>query len=103
HPAPLTSSLPSFPTRRSSDLEAARLLRQRATALEARIAAHDQVIASLSKRGLPRLATIEVEFGQAMQRAELAWVGQLMDDMRSGDRKSTRLNSSHVAISYAVF
>jgi len=25
-----------------------------------------------------------VEFGQAMQRAELAWVGQLMDDIRSG-------------------
>jgi DNA-binding PadR family transcriptional regulator len=64
--------------------EASRLLQHRATGLEARLAAHDQVLASLTKRGLPRLATIEVEFAQAMHRAELAWVGQLIDDIRSG-------------------
>src|SRR5437660_12424041 len=35
-----------------------------------------------------------------------AWVEerrQLVDKATNGDRKSTRLNSSHVAISYAVF
>src|SRR5690625_7120054 len=28
---------------------------------------------------------------------------ELLDEVKRGDRKSTRLNSSHVAISYAVF
>jgi DNA-binding PadR family transcriptional regulator len=65
--------------------EAIQLLRRRVTALEAAAAALDQVIASLAKRGLPRMATIEVEFGQAMRRAELAWVGQLIEDIRSGE------------------
>jgi DNA-binding PadR family transcriptional regulator len=64
--------------------EAVRLLQRRTTVLEARLAAHDQVLVSLSKRGLPRLSTIEVEFTQAMRRAELVWVGQLIDDIRSG-------------------
>src|SRR5690625_5424846 len=30
-------------------------------------------------------------------------IAQIVDPIRSTDRKSTRLNSSHVAISYAVF
>src|SRR5699024_11442692 len=30
-------------------------------------------------------------------------VGELLDDVGIEDRKSTRLNSSHVSISYAVF
>jgi DNA-binding PadR family transcriptional regulator len=64
--------------------EAVRLLRRRSTALEAQLGAYEQVVASLTKRGLPRLATIEVEFCQAMRRAELAWVGQLIEDIRSG-------------------
>src|SRR5690606_39857252 len=37
-----------------------------------------------------------VEWRQARQRAPL-------DELSDGDRKSTRLNSSHVKISYAVF
>jgi DNA-binding PadR family transcriptional regulator len=65
--------------------EAARLLEQRATALEAGLAAHEQVLASLAKRGLPRTATLEVEFCQATRRAELAWVRQLIEDIRSGE------------------
>src|SRR5438874_12084303 len=36
------------------------------------------------------------------RRAALARVG-LFSALQSGDRKSTRLNSSHVEISYAVF
>jgi DNA-binding PadR family transcriptional regulator len=64
--------------------EVIRLLEHRSTVLEAWLAAHDQVVASLTKRGLPRLATIEVEFCQAMRRAELIWVKQLIDDIRSG-------------------
>src|SRR5690606_40153154 len=34
---------------------------------------------------------------------EFVPVGELVDDGLHGDRKSTRLNSSHVKISYAVF
>ncbi|MEN3304912.1 MAG: hypothetical protein V7603_1114 [Micromonosporaceae bacterium] len=64
--------------------EVLRLLQHRGTALEATVAAGEQVTTSLTKRGLPRLATIEVEFCQAMRRAELAWVRQLIDEIRSG-------------------
>jgi DNA-binding PadR family transcriptional regulator len=64
--------------------EAARLLEQRTTALEATLAAHEQIVASLTKRGLPRIAILEVEFGQAAKRAELAWVRQLIREIRSG-------------------
>lgn len=65
--------------------DAIRLLETRTTALEARAAASEQVITSLIKRGLPRLAFIEVQFCLAMQTAELAWVRGLIDDIRSGD------------------
>jgi DNA-binding PadR family transcriptional regulator len=64
--------------------EAARLLEHRTTALEAHLAAGDQILASLTKRGLPRTAMLEVEFSQAARRAELAWVRQVIDDIRSG-------------------
>ena len=65
--------------------EAVRLLEQRATTLEARLAANAQVVASLTKRGLPRLTTLEVEFCEAARRAELTWVRQLISEIRSGD------------------
>jgi DNA-binding PadR family transcriptional regulator len=65
--------------------DAVRLLEQRTTALEAGLAADEQVVASLTKRGLPRMATIEVEFRQAARRAELDWVRQLNSEIRSGE------------------
>jgi hypothetical protein len=65
--------------------DAIRLLEQRTTVLEAALAAHEQVAVSLAKRGLPRLAMVEVEYAQAMRRAELTWVRQLIDDIRSGE------------------
>jgi DNA-binding PadR family transcriptional regulator len=65
--------------------EAVRLLEQRVTALEVGLAAHEQVLASLAKRGLPRSASLQVEFCQATRRAELAWVRQLIEDIRSGE------------------
>src|SRR5690625_5386519 len=39
-------------------------------------------------------------FGEGFIRISYA---NSMDNLKEGDRKSTRLNSSHVAISYAVF
>src|SRR5258708_23274302 len=41
--------------------------------------------------------------GVVLQAAERAVVGQRLDLLAQGDRKSTRLNSSHQIISYAVF
>src|SRR5439155_8855552 len=55
-------------------------------------------IAALSR--MPRTSTIFAASDEA-ELLEIRWQG-LRDLMRS-DRKSTRLNSSHVAISYAVF
>jgi DNA-binding PadR family transcriptional regulator len=66
-------------------VQAADLLDQRVVSLEAGLAANDQVLASLAKRGLPRIETIQIEYAQAMRRAELAWVRDLVDDVRDGN------------------
>src|SRR5690242_20781421 len=65
--------LHSFPTRRSSDLA---LLKTRGHATLGEIAAH-----------------LEISKQAALRHLEVL----------EGDRKSTRLNSSHMSISYAVF
>src|SRR5688500_19664702 len=75
---------PSFPTRRSSDLLAVLVLTQSRSAL----------------------AGVAVAFAVGvvwtLRRHRLA-AGVLALVMLLGDRKSTRLNSSHLVISYAVF
>jgi hypothetical protein len=53
-------------------------------ALEATIAAVEQLMASLLKRGLTRLQVIEIEYALTMSRAELSWVRGMVDDIRSG-------------------
>jgi DNA-binding PadR family transcriptional regulator len=65
-------------------VEAQRLLEARTTALEVRLAAGEQVAMSLAKRGLPRIAFLETEYAMAMHRAELAWVRDLIDDIKTG-------------------
>src|SRR5439155_14923452 len=84
--------LTSFPTRRSSDLA----LHYSA---QGRVATHSIISPVRSKSGmklhqLRYFVTVaeELHFGHRDE------VPELMED-----RKSTRLNSSHVAISYAVF
>src|SRR5205807_8856286 len=67
--------LHSFPTRRSSDL-----VRRNS--------------APRNRCGLARAGA---------SRSRSAAGGALRHDSRPGDRKSTRLNSSHLVISYAVF
>src|SRR5690606_42133042 len=92
--------LPSFPTRRSSDLpgaggrgDASHEHRRRRPAQVAREAMHREAMAqALGREAL-------VEDGE-LHRVE-GRVAQAGKD--GGDRKSTRLNSSHVKISYAVF
>jgi DNA-binding PadR family transcriptional regulator len=69
---------------------AARLLEQRSVALEANIAAAEQLLASLLKRGLTRLQVVEIEYAMTMIRAELSWVRGIVDDIRSGALPWTR-------------
>src|SRR5437660_8182487 len=77
--------LHSFPTRRSSDLKA--------TAAFAVAACAD---ADVRAKGEQLLPLPKSKDGKALPP-----ISELVD--KKGDRKSTRLNSSHVAISYAVF
>src|SRR5437870_11420317 len=74
----------SFPTRRSSDLECADLGQHLGLLVADEVA--------LEARRLR-------ELGRALQLAPVA--AGARSELQ--DRKSTRLNSSHVAISYAVF
>src|SRR5207253_5760366 len=71
--------LHSFPTRRSSDLFSLSCVR-----------------GYPSHSSVPNLKRVPVlDCGGAVPLSDLV--------LKNGDRKSTRLNSSHVAISYAVF
>src|SRR5690625_6901815 len=79
-------------TQRLDNLQYQFLLARYSTSLgdyERAIAAYEQVVAV--DRSSPRVL------------AELAQALFLGNDNQMSDRKSTRLNSSHVAISYAVF
>src|SRR5690606_40487384 len=96
HPPPP----PSFPTRRSSDLDAEghALAHHRLThRIQGAVATDGDHYAALftgQGHGLPCGAG---KVGAARHHQQLAAAPGL------GDRKSTRLNSSHVKISYAVF
>src|SRR5438034_7008133 len=83
---------PSFPTRRSSDL--------RIALLPVPCADHPRAARThiLRKRGFRarHIAMAVDEHGNFHQNA-------LQPRLRKIDRKSTRLNSSHTVISYAVF
>src|SRR5690606_40134672 len=98
-PAAHPRVLPPFPTRRSSDLGAA--VRRAVRASGAR---------PLLQRRIPGLVAAVLLHPQEGARPEMAARVQRRrgpSDLRraagTGDRKSTRLNSSHVKISYAVF
>src|SRR5690606_40272699 len=91
---------PSFPTRRSPDLRRRRLLEE----LEPRFR---QVLSSLTRGQLQGSLRYRSSFappGQDEGAVRDALAKALRDGLaRDRDRKSTRLNSSHVKISYAVF
>src|SRR5207249_5874213 len=95
--------LPSFPTRRSSDLTSSGAWTQSSSGL----------VCWLSNLTSAARATVQLTFvganpGLALLRASVTT--DTTDPNRTNnllslpiDRKSTRLNSSHVSISYAVF
>src|SRR5207249_10926045 len=89
-----------FPTRRSSDLAPTPTQSfDSSTKIE-------QVIREFTVRHLQQHTTYrhvcdsDTRFGRFVLPA---WKGRDIRSITKGDRKSTRLNSSHVSISYAVF
>jgi len=64
--------------------EAVSLLQQRATTLRLQVAARRGARTSVEAAGLPRLFTIEDEYVEALQEAELEWVQRLVKDIEGG-------------------
>src|SRR5690606_41586985 len=94
---PALRDLPSFPTRRSSDLLCG-------------CAQHRLIVPEPNPVGAPVTAASNAFFFGAKQPRTVAECpSNAIDEVRihqnigQSDRKSTRLNSSHVKISYAVF
>src|SRR5207253_6791363 len=88
-------ALPPFPTRRSSDLDICAALWEVGAdvTMVQRSSTHVSRSDSLMEMALGALySESAVASGMTTQKADMTL-----------DRKSTRLNSSHVAISYAVF
>src|SRR5699024_12528442 len=91
--SPHNLALHSFPTRRSSDLEAVMAAVEAETFL---ILPHPEVLDMYRMKGSDYDRWI-----RGMRRYQAKLRGSSAS--RGSDRKSTRLNSSHVSISYAVF
>src|SRR5204862_5882603 len=93
--------LHSFPTRRSSDLFAdsfANTLRQRANCEESdEFCRFPEVTLNEEQQGVIQHLLLQLS-SKTSQNFVI-----IQGQAGSGDRKSTRLNSSHVEISYAVF
>src|SRR5690606_42113013 len=102
-PASSARSHPSFPTRRSSDLPA---VERAGEAARARRDLRDDdvlhplvVVRELDADAAAEQPGIEADL---VLRAALRHEVRVPEALRLEDRKSTRLNSSHVKISYAV-
>src|SRR5207249_8855761 len=102
-PSATTHPSHSFPTRRSSDLEivriAAALLGREETRQRER-GAYDVVLVDEYQDSDPAQESLLMAL--AGDGRELIAVGDPDQSIYALDRKSTRLNSSHVSISYAV-
>src|SRR5205814_8096095 len=92
HDPPPPPALHSFPTRRSSDLHE----RHRLEPSECERAHQVEIAGGLGEH---QAAGVERSGARRSQRR----VDRIVDDELELDRKSTRLNSSHLGISYAVF
>jgi DNA-binding PadR family transcriptional regulator len=68
-----------------NEKEVVALLNWRVVALQAEIAAAETVIEGTLDHGVPRMFIMEEEYAQAMRRAELDFVRQLIADLESGE------------------
>jgi DNA-binding PadR family transcriptional regulator len=67
-----------------NEKEVVALLSWRAVALEAEIAAGEEVLKGTLEHGIPRMFVIEEEYALAMRRAEVDFVRRLIDDLEAG-------------------
>src|SRR5207248_10440655 len=96
-------ALPSFPTRRSSDLVTAAATRSSDTAACSTVSlptTRRDVQSALKKLSSP---TNSANKGKRPPKSGKVSLRQIGHPAVWSDRKSTRLNSSHRTISYAVF
>src|SRR5207302_4903533 len=99
HSSSARLDLPSFPTRRSSDLNLVKTMRR----IRRSISAHS-LAQSCNEEALYTLGDLCEMAGLAPQSLEDRMaLAKVLYQHPGLDRKSTRLNSSHVKISYAVF
>src|SRR5690606_40972283 len=91
-------SLHSFPTRRSSDLD--EIVNSKDDVLKLGIGPGDFIVVD-PKTEITKSKFIKSRFLD--DKISVAILFSLIDHILDKDRKSTRLNSSHVKISYAVF
>src|SRR5205807_7219809 len=93
----------SFPTRRSSDLPAARCGGIAVEQESERPVARIRFLRVLGDFKLLRIFSSRVNaFSDLGPWCRPVDIGQRLIEEQPGDRKSTRLNSSHLVISYAV-
>src|SRR5207249_11719985 len=93
--------LPSFPTRRSSDLQLPHVIGElRRRLLRPGLFLRRERLRGNSGRRNRKCAASHAVWN-ALRRPKLP--RRFFNGLISRDRKSTRLNSSHVSISYAVF
>ena len=59
-------------------------LGRRAAALEAAVAAHEEIVAREGTNGLPRILTLDTDYLLAVTAAELAWVRGVLADLTAG-------------------
>src|SRR5690606_40616143 len=92
--------LPSFPTRRSSDLGSRALAQGQSAPVHRSASAARPVLLPARLPGFePAGACLEANTRGSRSSTRLS----ASERLAAGDRKSTRLNSSHVKSSYAVF
>jgi DNA-binding PadR family transcriptional regulator len=65
--------------------DAVQFLQRRIVVLEGQIAAAESELKATHDLGIPRLFTVEADYGRAMARAELAWVQDLVHQIKDGD------------------
>src|SRR5690606_40566840 len=90
----------SFPTRRSSDLMLTSYAEDELVMDAVRAGAVGYV---LKRVGSTDLVDAIRTVGKGDALIDPSMTKALLEEVRQADRKSTRLNSSHVKISYAVF
>src|SRR5207245_6424047 len=99
----LDRGLDSCPGRRSSDLDLDRVRRNEyCLRLDQIVRFRPEergVHAECTEHGSGRMS----DFKRPRRLGMQVWIGDYFEAEREGDRKSTRLNSSHGSISYAIF